>query len=110
MAQVGDTADDICVEELPAHRSTFTAGRHPAVKIQIGADQRRPAQCVQNTSLLWLLPRNAEAETGSNPRRIRIIAGETPCKGPDQLAIRVAPQHLEPGHPSLVETLPIVLQ
>jgi hypothetical protein len=35
---------------------------------------------------------------------------EPPCQRSDQLAIGFEPKNLEPGHPALVEPLPVTLQ
>ena len=46
---------------------------------------------------------------GTNPRRIRAIVGEPPRERPDQFTVGVEPENLEPGHPTLVEALPVVV-
>src|SRR4029077_12724213 len=100
-----DITEDIGIEEIPAHRSTFRAA-----EVQIGADQRRPAQRTEDTALRRRFPRNATPYRGTNPRRFRTGVGKPPGERPDQVAIGVEAENLEPGHPAPGEALPVVLQ
>jgi hypothetical protein len=47
---------------------------------------------------------------GSNSRRIGATVGKPSGERPDQIAIGVEPKNLEPGHLTLVEALPVVIQ
>ena len=57
-----------------------------------------------------LFLRDRKTNSVTNTRRIRATVSEPLCKRPDQLAIGVEPQDLEPGHPSLAKTLPVAVQ
>src|SRR5437879_1492796 len=87
----------------------FTPGFKPTNRSDAGTDQRRAAKCFKNAAFPGWLAGHCLVDYSPKSRGVSSVLCQASGQRSDEVAVAVEPQNLEPGHPPLPETLPIIL-